>query len=319
MTETPDQRVQRLEAELAAAQADQRVAHLQAQVAEAKGAESPVPPASYPPASYPPAAPPNYQRAAAYLGHGPADYRDPTDAEPFSTADSARHRRGQNRQNGHAGSPAGENPLAAPPRHVPLAFLAAAFSWRWWEAWAFFMVAVAPIALWMGIPWTGTVAFTLTLAVAVYLRLRRDFAYYRLLRGGVVADDVRLRSDSTGTYYSGVTYQNVRMAVAHGWQVEREWYSGPGTKSVLDFTVQGTPGTVTLHGLPYEDGVILADPQHPNAAKCVSEFPYDLDRDASGNWVGAVATRVWVGSFFTVALWGAWTLLILYWQLAVVR
>lgn len=336
MSETPDQRVQRLEAELAAAQADQRVERLQAQVADARAsaADPTAPPMPYlaaPQETYAPtvpvteraafAGPVSYPPATPFFGHGPADYRELSEQNPadaFSSTASPRHGRGQ--VNGEIGQPAVQpNPLATPPRHVPLAFLAAAFSWRWWEVWAFFMIAVAPIALWMAIPWTGTVAFIATLVVAFVLRLRSDLGNYRLLRNGVVADDVRVRHDSTGTYYSGVTYQNVRMAVAHGWQVDRKWYSGPGTKSVLDFTVEGTPGTITLHGLPYEDGVIIADPRHPDAAKCVSEFPYDLDRDASGNWVGEVAARVWVGSFFTVALWGGWALLILYWQLAVVR
>jgi hypothetical protein len=270
VTETPDQRIRRLEAELAQARADQRVADLQAQLAQ------------------------------AHAGVEPSQLVAPSSAF-------------------HPPPTRFENTLADPPRHVPLAFVAAGFSWRWWEVWAFFMVAVAPIALWIAIPWTATVAGLITLAVAVVLRLRADRVNIRLLRNGKVAQQVRVRDDHTGTYYSGVTYQNVRMAVAHGWQVQREWYSGPGTKSVLDYTVDGSAGSMTLHGLPYQGGVILADPRKPDHAKCVSQFPYDLDRDPSGNWIGAVPTRVWVGSVATAALWGGWALLILYWQLNVVR
>lgn len=339
MAETPEERVARLQAELAAAQADQRVAHLQAELASAQTGAAPTalghPAPGYPSATGPAAPPVGYPPgtgAAAFVGHGPSDYADPTDPTDVPAAPGYRPPavRGRDRH-ANVGSGAGPDParhrfadavdapLAPPPRRVPLAFLAAAFSWRWWEAWAFFMVAIAPIALWGGIPWTGTVAGVLTLAVAAFLRLRTDWTNFVLLRRGAVADEVRVRQDNTGTYYSGVTYSNVRMAVAHGWQVEREWYSGPGTKSVLDYAVDGKPGTMTLHGLPYAGGVILADPRQPDRAKCVSQFPYDLDRDSSGNWVGAVPTRVWVGSFFTIAMWGGWALLVLYWQLAVVR
>jgi hypothetical protein len=281
VTETPDQRVRRLQAELAAAKADQRVAQLSAELAEAHSGSLPAAPDG------------DDGDGAAGAGRAPEPAESP-------------------------GYPPVDGRLADPPRHVPLAFLAAAFSWRWWEAWAFFMVAVTPIALWGGIPWTGTVAGILTLVVAIVLRLRGDRTNFLLLRRGKVADRVRVRQDSTGTYYSGVTYQNVRMAVAHGWQVKREWYSGPGTRSVLDYTVDGKPGTMTLHGLPYAGGVVLADPRRPSRARCVSQFPYDLGRDASGNWVGTVSTRVWVGCFFTLAMWGGWALLVLYWQFAVV-
>jgi hypothetical protein len=295
-----------LEAELAAARAEQRVADLQAQLADARSSQPAGPAAPVPPGYRHPTAGP-----ATFIGNGPSAYADPRDPDhPRSGRSSApgADRRGSGP----------ENPLAAPPRRVPLAFIAAAFGWRWWEAWAFFMIGVAPIALWILIPWTAPVVWTATLLVAIGLRVRTDWANVRLLRRGTVAEDVRLREDRTGTYYRGVTYQNVRMSVAHGWQVTRQWYSGPGTKSVLDFTVDGRPGSITLHGLPYEDGVILADPNDPGRAKCVSQFPYDLDRDPSGNWIGAVPTRVWVGSFFTLALWSGWALLTLWFTLAVV-
>ncbi len=63
-----------------------------------------------------------------------------------------------------------------------------------------------------------------------------------------------------------------------------------------------------MHGLPYDNGVILADKRKPERALCVSSFPYDLDRDASGNWVGHVGPRVIVGSVLMIVLLVGWTL-----------
>jgi hypothetical protein len=280
VTETPDQRVQRLERELAEALEQQ--AERQAQ----------------------PAPPYSDWRAGAPQG---------------SMAGSMA---------GDIGSPAGpvdgftagtmDGPLSPPPRRVPTAFIAASLPFRWWEAWALFMIAVTPIALWAAFPWLLTIVGAVTIVVVIALRFRTAWAEYQLLRYGVVATVQGVNQGRTGTYYSGVTYQNVRLAVAHGWRVEREWYSGPGTKTTVDYTVNGRPGSLVLHGLPYQGGVILADPRRPSRARCVSSFPYDLDRDAAGNWIGRVAGGVWVGMAFTVVLWCCWVIGLAYWQLAVV-
>ncbi len=211
-----------------------------------------------------------------------------------------------------------DGPLSAPPRRVPTAFLAASLPWKWWEAWALFMIAVAPIALWGGLPWTFTVVGTVAIAVVIILRIRTGWTEFALLRYGVVATVIGVDQGGAGTYYSGVTYQNVRMAVAHGWQVERRWYSGPGTKTKVNYTVGGTPDSLVLHGLPYEDGVILADPRHPARARCVSSFPYDLDRDAGGDWIGRVTAKVWIGMICTLALWAGWITGVVLWQQLVV-
>jgi hypothetical protein len=118
-----------------------------------------------------------------------------------------------------------------------------------------------------------------------------------------------VNSDETsrGTYYSGVTYQNVRLAQAHGWDVERHWYSGPGSTTKVAYELNGVQGELTMHGLPYENGVILADTRNPHRALCVSSFAYDLDRDAGGDWIGHVPLRVIIGSLaMTIVLIG-WT------------
>jgi hypothetical protein len=137
--------------------------------------------------------------------------------------------------------------------------------------------------------------------------LRRERTQLALLKWGEPATVTNVDVASVGTYYSGVTYQNVRLAQAHGWQVTRRWYSGPGTTTKINYQLGGTGNTLTLHGLPYDDGVILADKRKPERALCISSFPYDLDRDASGNWVGHVAPRVIIGSILMIALLVGWT------------
>jgi hypothetical protein len=79
------------------------------------------------------------------------------------------------------------------------------------------------------------------------------------------------------------------------------------TVKTADVASVGTYGELTLHGLPYDDGVILADSRRPNRALCVSSFPYDLERDQSGNWVGQVAPRVITGSVLMIAVLVVWT------------
>ena len=54
--------------------------------------------------------------------------------------------------------------LAAPPRRVPGVFwLAELLPFRWWYVWTLFVVAVAPIAVWLKEPMAFAVAAVLTL------------------------------------------------------------------------------------------------------------------------------------------------------------
>lgn len=232
----------------------------------------------------------------------------------------AQQRQGQvDEQSADPPGGAPDGPLAAPPRRVPAAFIAASLPWKWWEAWALFMVAVPLIALWAGFPWLFTIVGAVAIAAVIGLRVRVAWAEYALLRDGIVATVVGVDQGASGTYYSGVTYRNVRMAVARGWRVDRRWYSGPGTKTTVAYSVAGQPGSLVLHGLPYQGGVILADPRRPSRAKCVSSFPYGLDRDAAGDWLGRVPGRVWIGVACTLGLWCVWLAGLAYWQLVIVQ
>lgn len=206
------------------------------------------------------------------------------------------------------GPPVADGPPLAPgPRRVPWQFRAVLFPWSWWTLFALIMITVAPGIVWIGVPLAGAAAAALTFLVIVGLRLRREHRQLTLLKWGEVARVVNAETVSVGTYYSGVTYQNVRLAQAHGWQVERQWYSGPSTSTKITYEVDGKQAAIGLHGLPYDNGVVLADPRKPERALCVSSFAYDLNRDSSGNWIGRVPGRVVFGSIAMTVLLLAWT------------
>jgi hypothetical protein len=71
--------------------------------------------------------------------------------------------------------------------------------------------------------------------------------------------------------------------------------------------VNNQQGVLGLHGLPYDNGVILAHPQHPDRALCVSAWAYDLDRDLDGNWTGKLPVRAVLGSVAMTLVLLTWT------------
>jgi hypothetical protein len=196
--------------------------------------------------------------------------------------------------------------LAPPPRRVPWRFKVAAFPWSWWTVWTMFMISVTPIALYIVLPISGAIAAAAGFVGIVIVRFVRNRTRLALLKWGAVATVVDTNVKSVGTYYSGVTYQNVRLAQAHGWQVDRRRYSGPGTTTEITYELNGQRHQLTLRGRDYDNGVILADTRRPERALCVSSFPYDLDRDSSGNWSGKLSRRVAIGSAFMTVLLGGW-------------
>ena len=297
--ETPEQRVARLEAELAQAKVDA----LQKQLAEAQ-AQAGTPTATWPPAARQPTtdALVQAQRLAELAGRHFADGQ-------FAGAEFAGAQFGGVRFSKPA--PADTN-LATAPRAVPASYKLASFRFSWWTVWALFMIAVAPIAVWIFAPIALAIVGAITFVVVVFLTLRRTALRLSLLRWGEVATIVEQDVKSVGTYYSGTTVQNVRIAQAHGWTVERRWYSGPVTKTVVNYELRGTRSSLTIRGLPYDNGVILADSRNPQRALCVSSFPYDLARDAGGNWTGQVAGRSKVGAIVMIDVLLAWTAATIY-------
>lgn len=197
--------------------------------------------------------------------------------------------------------------LADAPRRVPLRFvLAELLPFRWWYLFAFFMVAIPPIIVWITNPRLLAPAAVVVLAAIYAVHLWTARRRLTLLRWGRVAEVTGVEVLSRGTYYSGMTYSNVWLPQAHGWTVTRQLWSGPGTTTLIRYDLDGHQGELKLRGRAYDDGVILADSRHPERALCVSSFPYDLNRDETGNWIGKLRARLVVGMV-------AWLLIVAGW------
>jgi hypothetical protein len=203
---------------------------------------------------------------------------------------------------GNAGSPAGpvDSSLAEPPRRIPVAFwLAELLGFRWWYFLALMLVAIAPMALWMNFPRAFAVVVGLTFVAIYGYQLLGATKRFALLKWGRVAQVTGTQILSEGTYYGGTTLKNMKVPIAHGWEVMRPMYSGPSTKTLIRYSLNGFQGELTVSGREYIDGVVLADTRKPARALCVTSFAYDLDRDESGNWIG----RIRPGLMFGMALW----------------
>jgi hypothetical protein len=146
--------------------------------------------------------------------------------------------------------------------------------------------------------------------VVIYgFQIRSARTRLALVKWGRVATVTGSEVLSRGTYYSGTSYSNVFLPQAHGWTVTRERWSGGSTKTRVHYTLAGYQGAIVLRGRTYDDGVVLADPRNPQRALCVSSFPYDLDRDETGNWVGKLRTRLLIGMV-------VWMLIVIFWLAA---
>jgi hypothetical protein len=187
--------------------------------------------------------------------------------------------------------------LVDPPRQVPFSFRLVAFeSWSWWEAFSVMMVLVAPIALWGFFPDTIPAAFILGLLAILVVRGRKYLKRVALLKWGKVATVTNADEISRGTYYSGTTYNNMLVRQANGWDVTKRMYSGPASKTEVHYSLDGTNGTLTLRGLPYRYGVVLADSRKPSRALCVSSFTFPVKPDANGEWQrGGISPWSWLG------------------------
>ncbi len=197
--------------------------------------------------------------------------------------------------------------LSPPPRRVPAAFrVAELLPFRWWYVWTLFMVAVAPIAVWIQLPQAFAAVAVLTLTAIYGGQLRGARTRIGLLRWGRVATVTDTETLSRATYYTGTTWYNVYLPVAHGWTVTRQRWSGPNTKTVVRYRLDGYRGTLVVRGREYVDGVILADERDPARARCVTSFAYDLDRDETGNWIGRLRPRLRAGM-------ACWVVIVLGW------
>lgn len=192
-------------------------------------------------------------------------------------------------------------PLAPPPRRIPVAFrLAEALPFRWRYVWTLFVVGIAPIALWIKMPVAFAAAAVLTLAGIYGVHLFGARARLGLLTWGRVATVTSTEKHSRAQHF------NARLPMAHGWTVTRARWSGTNTETKVSYSLDGHRGDLVVRGREYVDGVILADERDPGRARCVTAFPYDLDRDDTGNWVGALRPRLRAGM-------ACWLLIVVGW------
>jgi hypothetical protein len=199
-------------------------------------------------------------------------------------------------------SPTTVERLADPPREVPFAFRLATFNWNWWEVFGIFLVAIAPIAIWGEFPELIPYALVAGLAIIAFFRMRKYVRRVGLLKWGKVATVTNAAELARGTYYSGTTYSNIFLRQANGWDVTSSLYSGPGSTSRIDYTLDGTNGSIKHRGLHYNNGVVLADSRNPERAMVVNQFPYSVKPDADGQYVGVLSPWVWGGVIATLVL-----------------
>lgn len=170
---------------------------------------------------------------------------------------------------------------------------------RWWYLSAIFLVTIPGFIVWVTEPAFALPIAVVTLVLIYGWQLRGTRTRLQLLKWGQVATVTGTEIVSQASYFGGVTWYNTPLPVANGWRVSRPLWSGPSTSTRIRYTLNGYQGELTVKGREYIDGVILADQRHPERARCVTYFAYDLDRDNAGDWVGRLRPRLVVG----MAVW----------------
>jgi hypothetical protein len=200
--------------------------------------------------------------------------------------------------------------LAEPPRPVPLAYRLAALSLGGWELFTLLMALVAPIALWIAFPLLRSLALVVGATVLVVTRLRRSSRRVGILRWGRVATVT-----SRSARRSSSSYTNWPMRQARGWDVTTVLHPGGGTTTDVEYTVDAQSGRLRVRGLPYADGVVLADSLRPERAMVVSQFPHSVKPGLDGQLVGWLAPGRWAWVVLSLLLelglvaLAAWTVL----------
>ncbi len=207
---------------------------------------------------------------------------------------------------GHVGSPPEPpevvGPLAEPPRHVPMSYRLATFNLSIYELFIMIIGAVAPIAVWAFLPVVIPGALIAGVLLIVWFRGRRYMRRIGMLKWGKVATVTNNDTLDKGTYYSGVTYNNMRKRMANGWDAKTIWYSGPAYKNKVDYTLDGATGSLEWRGLQYHRGVVLADSRKPGRAMEVSMFPYSVKPGPDGQLTGELSAWLWGGIISTLVI-----------------
>jgi hypothetical protein len=210
---------------------------------------------------------------------------------------------------GHPGEPAapadptqGAAPLAEPPRHVPMSYRLATFNLSVYELFILTMGFVTPLVVWIFLPEAIPGALILAVVLIAWFRGRRYATRIGMLKWGKVATVTNTDTLDKGTYYSGVTYSNMRKRTATGWDAKTIWYSGPAYKNKVDYSLDGATGSLTWRGLRYARGVILADSRKPSRAMEVSMFPYSVQPGPDGQLTGELSAWLWGGIISTLVI-----------------
>lgn len=192
--------------------------------------------------------------------------------------------------------------LAEPPRPVPMSYRIATFNLSVYELFILAIGAVAPIALWALFPVVIPAALIAAVLVIGWFRGSRYVKRIGMLKWGKVATVTNNDTLSKGTYYSGLTYNNMRKRTATGWDAKTIWYSGPAYKNKADYVLDGATGSLEWRGLQYQQGIILADSRKPSRAMEVSMFPYSVKPGPDGQLTGELSAWLWGGIISTLVV-----------------
>ncbi len=198
--------------------------------------------------------------------------------------------------------PEAVGPLAEPPRHVPMSYRLATFNLSVYELFIMVMGTVAPIAVWAFFPIVIPGVLIAAVLVIVWFRGTRYVRRIGMLKWGKVVTVTNNDTLSKGTYYSGLTYSNMRKRTATGWDAKTIWYSGPAYKNRADYTLDGATASLEWRGLQYQQGIILADSRKPSRAMEVSMFPYSVRPGPDGQFTGVLSAWLWGGIISTLVI-----------------
>ncbi len=195
------------------------------------------------------------------------------------------------------GVPGGLVILAEPPRAVPLAYRVAALGLNLWEAFVLVLFVLAPMAAWIMQPHLRTVAFLVAAVLVVGTRVRRYVRRVGVLRWGKVATVT-----TAEPHVSNTSHTNVPLRHARGWDVTTQLHTGSSITTRISYMVDGQAGSIRTRGLPYVDGVVLADSRKPSRAMVVSQFPHSVRPGLDGQFVGRLAPGRWAWLLGSLAL-----------------
>jgi hypothetical protein len=193
-------------------------------------------------------------------------------------------------------------PLADPPRPVPFAYKLATFDLSVYELFILVIGFIGPIVVWAYQPVVIPGVLIAVVLGMAYFRGRRYVRRIGMLRWGKVATVTDNDTLDKGTYYSGVTYNNMRKRTASGWDAKTIWYSGPAYKNKVDYSLDGATGSLEWRGLQYAQGVVLADSRKPDRAMELSMFPYSVKPGQDGQLTGELSAWLWGGIIATLVV-----------------